>query len=352
MKKTLIAMAVMAVAGAASAQATLYGKIDIGWEYLDNGLGLSTSVTNKVGAGQFSGSRWGVKGTEDLGGGVNAVYQLEGGFAPDTGLTGQGGIGSTGPSTVAPGLANGNARIFGRQAYAGFTGGFGTLTLGRQYTPNDNILGLVDPMGAAGAQAGPFYSVFTQNGSNVDNKGMGRQNNAINYNIPAMGGLGAQVMFAPDESGVEDQRFFGANVTYSAGPLSAGLSYEQQTITNAAKSDTGVMIGGMYNLGAARLGGSYFNGTKANVAEDKISAFYVGVSVPMGAATLSGGYARQTLSVTGSNDATSTGFGFNAVYVLSKQTNLYAGYLNRDNVAAAGTSVKVSSFVTGLRKDF
>ena len=57
MKKTLVAMAVMAVAGAASAQATLYGKIDIGWEYLD----AAGVQTNKVGTGQFSGSRWGVR---------------------------------------------------------------------------------------------------------------------------------------------------------------------------------------------------------------------------------------------------------------------------------------------------
>ena len=224
--------------------------------------------------------------------------------------------------------------------------------MGRQYTANDNILGMVDPMGATGAQAGPFYSVFTQNGSNVDNKGFGRQNNSISYSIPKMGGVNAQVMFAPDESGAEDQRYFGVNGTYSAGPLSAAVSYEQQTATGASKSDSGVMIGGMYDLGAARLGGAYFNGTKSNATDDKISAYYLGVSAPMGAATVSAGYARQTLSVTGAADATSTGFGANAVYMLSKQTNLYVGYLNRENISAAGVSVKANSIVAGMRKDF
>ena len=354
MKKTLVAMAVMAVAGAASAQATLYGKIDIGWEYLD----AAGVQTNKVGTGQFSGSRWGVKGTEDLGGGLGVVYQLEGGFQPDTGLTGQSNLVGTGPNSgvrATTGVLDTrltDARIFGRQAYVGFTGGFGSLTLGRQYTPNDNILGLVDPMGAAGAQAGPMYSVFTSQGANVDNKGAGRQNNAISYSTPNMSGLGVQVMFAPDETGVVDQRFVGVNATYSAGPISAGVSYEQQTITGAAKSDTGVMIGGMYDLGAVRLGGTYFNGTKSNATEDKISAFYAGLSVPLGAATLSAGYARQTLSVAGSTDATSTGFGANAVYTLSKQTNLYAGYLSKDDVSALNVSTKTNSFVAGMRKDF
>jgi len=229
--------------------------------------------TNKIGSGNFSGARWGVKGTEDLGGGLGVVYQAEGGMSVDSGLTGQSAIAGTGPTGSA-----GQARLFGRQIYTGLTGGFGSLTLGRQYTPNDNILGLVDPMGATGAQAGPMYSVFTQNGSNVDNKGMGRQNNSISYSTPAMGGIGAQVMFAPDESGVDDQRFFGANVTYSAGPLSAALSYEQQTLTGAAKSDSGLMVGGMYDLGAARLGGAYFSGTKGNATEDKITAYYLGVA--------------------------------------------------------------------------
>ena len=341
MKKTLVAMAVMAVAGAASAQATLYGRVDLGYEYLDS-AGVQT---NKIQSGQFSGSRWGMRGTEDLGGGLSAVYTLEGGVSADTGLSGQSNNGAT--ATIG---GAGQARIFGRQIFTGISGGFGTLTLGRQYTPNDNILGLVDPMGATGAQAGPMYSVFTQNGANVDNFGQGRQNNSISYSMPAMGGLGAQIMYAPDESSATDQAFAGANLTYSAGPISAAVSYEQQTTTGAAKSSTGTMIGGMYNLGVARLGGAYFMGTKTT--DDKVSAYYLGVSAPLGAATVSGGYARQTLSSTGKNDATSTGFGLNATYAMSKMTSLYAGYLSRDNVSDAGVSAKVNSFVTGMIKSF
>ncbi len=286
-----------------------------------------------------------MRGTEDLGGGLSAVYTLEGGIAADTGLSGQTSLGATGTVGNA-----GEARIFGRQIFTGLSGKFGTLTLGRQYTPNDNILGLVDPMGATGAQAGPMYSVFTQNGANVDNVGRGRQNNSISYSLPAMGGLGAQIMYAPDESSATDQAFAGANVTYAAGPISAALSYEQQTSTGAAKSSTGVMAGGMYNLGVARVGGAYFNGTKTT--DDKISAYYLGVSAPVGAATVSAGYARQTLTSTGKNDATSTGFGLNAVYAMSKMTSLYAGYLTRDNVNDAGVSAKVNSFVTGMIKSF
>lgn len=341
MKKTLIAMAVMSVAGATFAQATLYGRVDLGYEYLD----AAGVQTNKIQAGNFSGSRWGMRGTEDLGGGLSAVYQLEGGFAADTGMSGQTGLGVTGPTGNA-----GEARVFGRQVFTGVSGGFGTLTLGRQYTPNDNILGLVDPMGATGAQAGPMYSVFTQNGSNVDNMGRGRQNNSISYSIPKMGALGAQIMYAPDESSATDQAFAGANLTYGDGPISAAASYEQQTSTGAGKSSSGLMAGGMYNMGAARLGGALYSGTKAN--DDKISAYYLGLSAPVGAATLSAGYARQTLSSTGKNDATSTGFGLNATYAMSKMTSLYAGYLSRDNVSDAGVSAKVNSFVTGMIKSF
>lgn len=110
MKKTLVALAVMAVAGAASAQiapnsVTLYGLIDTAIVFRDVG-GVSTTTMD---AGTMNGSRWGMKGTEDLGGGMSAVFQLEGGMDSSTQQLGQ--------STAGQ-----NPRIFGRQGYVGLSG--------------------------------------------------------------------------------------------------------------------------------------------------------------------------------------------------------------------------------------
>src|SRR5690606_10200795 len=115
MKKSLLALAVLGTfSGAALAQSsvTIYGVADAGIAYTDNGnpAGEQWSVES----GQQSGSRLGFKGTEDLGGGLSAIFTLESGFNLDNGTSAQGG------------------RLFGRQAWVGLNGGFGTVKLGRQ----------------------------------------------------------------------------------------------------------------------------------------------------------------------------------------------------------------------------
>ncbi len=115
MKKSLIALAVMAASGASFAQSvTLYGIADV-WVGSIKAAGNRTTVLE---SGGVSGSRWGLKGTEDLGGGLKANFLLEQGFAIDSGAGGSG---------------------FNRQAYVGFSGGFGEVKLGNVYTAYDDI---------------------------------------------------------------------------------------------------------------------------------------------------------------------------------------------------------------------
>lgn len=116
MKKTLAALAVLgAFAGsAAAADVTLYGVVDLGLNYQYSKVGDADAVnTFKEQAGQNSGSRFGLKGTEDLGNGVKVGFILENGFAADDGTMSQGG------------------RLFGREANLFVTGDFGTLSMGR-----------------------------------------------------------------------------------------------------------------------------------------------------------------------------------------------------------------------------
>ena len=129
----------------AQSTVTLYGAIDEGLQYTSNVKGKSNIETT---SGQDSGDRWGLKGSEDLGGGLKALFQIENGFNLNTGN-----------------LENGG-RIFGRQAYVGVqSDSFGTLTVGRQYDPLVDLLG---PLTANGNWAGSLLSHVYDN-DNTDN---------------------------------------------------------------------------------------------------------------------------------------------------------------------------------------
>lgn len=353
MKKNLVAMAVMAVAGAASAQATLYGVIDAGLQYSDVG---GTTKT-KMNSGQMNGSRFGLKGSEDLGGGLSAVFQLENGFGIDNATLGQ----SLATPTINAGAVVGDTsvgRIFGRQAYVGVEGAFGRLTLGRQYTPGDVVWG-IDGAGAQGAGGGgAIYTVFTSNFNQADNFGAARADNSINYSLPAMSGVTGNLMVALDESDVAGAKtnfvgtkYIGGNVGFAGGAFAFNVAWENQTKTNAAKTDTGWVGGVTYDLGVAKVGVMFSGGT--SVADTTDSAWGLGMTAPMGAIRLQASYARETSRASGGTaDATTTGWGGNLWYDLSKRSSVYVGYLNKEDTTASGVSTKATFLESGLRHSF
>src|ERR1700758_387549 len=111
-----LSLALLGATSAAHAQSsvTLYGLIDESFQWVHNANTANDNLYH-LASGNLQGSRWGLKGTEDLGGGLKAIFQLENGFDPNTGKLNQGG------------------RLFGRQAYVGLTQDmYGTVTLGRQ----------------------------------------------------------------------------------------------------------------------------------------------------------------------------------------------------------------------------
>ncbi|WP_028228304.1 porin [Paraburkholderia ferrariae] len=203
---TSLSLAALGAAGMAHAQSsvTLYGTIDTSLTYINHAQGNQNqwSLGNSSN-GNLSGSRWGLKGAEDLGGGLKAIFQLENGFNPSTGGLGQGG------------------RIFGRQAFVGLTAEqYGSLTLGRQYDPLiDQVQGITEDnyFGSAFATAGDV--------DNYDNSF--RVNSAIKYTTPVFSGLQAEVMYAfggvPGATSAE-QAWAGA-VAYNNGPLSLAGGY-------------------------------------------------------------------------------------------------------------------------------
>jgi predicted porin len=180
------AAAALAVAGApaaAQSSVTLYGVVDVSVETLNNVGAAGNSLTRVPSLTGYLPSRFGLRGSEDLGGGMRAVFVLENGFAPDQGTSNQGG------------------RLFGRQAWAGLAGSWGTIGVGRQYTMLFYSLLDADIMGPALYSSGSLDSYIPN----------ARADNAVTYQGRFAGWtLGATYSFGRD--------------TVNAGPSPAGTN--------------------------------------------------------------------------------------------------------------------------------
>ncbi|AET90138.1 MULTISPECIES: porin [Caballeronia] len=270
MKKSLLALAALgAFAGAAHAQSsvTLYGIIDAGFAYNNNSNGQKLYAMN---SGNLQGSRWGLRGTEDLGGGLKAIFVLENGFNVFNGQLGQGGA------------------EFGRQAYVGLGSQFGTVTLGRQY---DSV---VDFTGAfeVGSQWASYFGAHPGDLDNMNNSN--RVNNAIKFTSANYAGFtfGGLYSLGGNAGQFNRNQIWSVGLGYSQGPLQLGAGYlnvkdpnysffgntpNSRTATTAgattsnfgssrvingyasAKTQQVISAGGAYTFGAATVGATYSN---------------------------------------------------------------------------------------------
>ena len=210
MKKTLVAIAALTLVGAVSAQSsvTLYGRIDASIGSVKTTAGGVTIADPgvQIRSGGHTGSRWGLKGSEDLGGGLKANFTLEQGFNIDSG-------------TFADAT-----RQFSRQAFVGLSGGFGSLNIGRQYDIVDNMYGNYDAFGSSGYTPNQALSGLGNVGDTIV-----RQDNSVIYTTPSMGGLSAAAMWAPGENKVPGVtsagKHVGLMVNYANGPLGLGAAW-------------------------------------------------------------------------------------------------------------------------------
>ncbi|VWD54048.1 porin [Burkholderia lata] len=220
MKKSLLALVALgAFAGAAHAQSsvTLYGIIDEGLLFNNNSGGKHLY---SMASGVMQGSRFGLRGTEDLGGGLKAIFTLENGFDVNSGKLGQGGL------------------MFGRQAYVGLSSQYGTVTLGRQY---DSVVDFVGPL-EAGDQWGGYIAAHPGDLDNFNNAY--RVNNAIKYTSPTYAGFSFGGVYSL--GGIAGQfaknQVWSLGAGYNNGPLVLGVGYlNARTPGNA---------GGMFNNGS------------------------------------------------------------------------------------------------------
>ncbi|TAH48039.1 MAG: porin [Betaproteobacteria bacterium] len=333
MHKKIIALAVAGLAAApafAQSSVAVYGLIDMGFSHRSDNLVSGVKSRSAIDSGMANGSRLGFRGTEDLGNGVKLNFVLEQGMGVDTGASNQGG------------------RTFGRQSFVSLSSGFGTLALGRTYTPQNVLQATIDPFGDG--TVGKISNVYAGND---------RVDNAVFYTTPNFSGLSVALVYSGN-TGVTaanenvgnkgDQRFWAIAPTYVNGPLTVGANVHRQKAHDVddARTEKVWDLGASYDFGVVKLAamvGQRKDGSVADLGTLKIhddaKFWMVGASAPVftsGKVVASYVHARDDRDAGEDWKASKWALGY--VHTLSKRTNIYAAYASIDNNDASsyGTS--------------
>ena len=315
MKKSLIALAVLAASGAAMAQSsvTLYGIVDANVGYV-NHAGQDGKSAYGVGHSGNATSRLGFRGVEDLGGGLKAKFTLEGAILNDVG----GGF------------------DFKRESTVGLAGNFGEVRLGRELTPTFRAINKYDVFGATGVGRYLGFQDWAAAAGNAKQADVNsvRANNMITYVTPNFSGFNASLAYAFDEKALANKagRYAGGSVGYDNGPLSVTAAYAtvKTNLFGAAADRDTFSVGASYNFGVAKVTGmAAQNKYKADgQSSEKINSYLVGVSAPVGG--VGEVKAQYALYDQKALDTKAHQFSVGYVHNLSKRTALYGtvAYLN------------------------
>ncbi len=350
MKKSLIALAVLASASAAYAQSsvTLFGIVDAS---ITRGIGSISKKFQLTNSG-YNSSRLGFRGTEDLGGGMSASFWLEAGVNNDNGsgaptnLNNQ----STGTSAASAGT---QGLTFNRRSTVSLGGGWGEVRLGRDYTPQFWNLTVFDPFGTNGV--GTTQTLNSSLGGPVTV----RASNSMGYFLPGnLGGFYGQVQHYRGENNTNsviagtttnnngDGNGTAARVGYANGPMNAALAL------SSTKYATGNIktanIGGQWDFGVAKLMGHYNRDRISGGASGK--GALIGGLVPVGPGEIRLAYSTYKNNLAGNPKTNKIALGY--VHNLSKRTALYATYARVKNSGGAaqplgGSTTAANSNSTG-----
>ena len=339
MKKSLIALAVLAASGAAMAQSsvTLFGIVDTAVGYVDNANAAGDSVYGLSTSGNAT-SRLGFRGVEDLGGGLKAGFWLEGDIFGDDG--------------------NAAGFNFTRRSTVSLMGGFGEVRMGRDLTPNYSKTISYDLFSQTGI--GQFMgwrdwatnsdvgtTVSTADASNV------RSSNMISYYTPNFGGLTAGLGYGFDEQTTgKAGRYVGGYVAYDNGPLSLAASYDQRDLlVNGLVAGSAVLdrdtftLGGSYNLNVVKLNAIVQQSKyKALGESEKVNAYALGASAPVGAGEVKLQYALYDQKAI---DSKAHHISLGYVHNLSKRTAVYGTVSYMDNKDDSNLGLQAKNLSTG-----
>ncbi len=345
MKKSLIALAVLAAAGTASAQSsvTLFGIVDA---TLQVGRGSLTDKTQLASSG-YNASRVGFRGTEDLGGGLSASFWLEASLSNDNGTGGATNTNNQASGGALAGMAGGQGLVFSRRSTIGLAGAWGEVRLGRDVTPQYWNLGMYDPFGNVGVGATQMLTSIITGVTSL------RASNSIGYYLPGkLGGFYGQGMYylgENNEAGLatdDDGRGMGVRVGYAKGPFDVAVATSR---TEYAAGDVRQSnIGGSWDLGVVRA--------MAILSRDKngtvdAKGWMIGGLVPVGAGTIRASYSVYETDAAGEPESRKLALGY--AHNLSKRTILYTNLARVKNsggarAALGGSTTAANASSTGL----
>lgn len=338
MKKTLVALAALSTfAGAALAQSsvTLFGTVDLAARYTKaNGQNVKQLASSGL-----SSSRFGIRGEEDLGGGLKAGFWLESPINGDTGAAGGG-------------------AFWDRRASVSLMGAFGEVRLGRGKTSTRLVIDEFDVHGTTGL--GDSTRLYSDLGSGYKN--VNRSSNQVQYFLPGnLNGVYGSVDMAAGE-GVEGNKSYGGRIGYKAGALNVAGGYQSTDAAQGKKLKLG-SIGGSYDFGVAKASALY---SQLKFGDRKQNIFTAGVAVPV---TTQGQVLAQFSKASG-NAVTDKEIGGDAkmyslsyVHNLSKRTALYttaslidndngAGFQVANDAAKVGKGGRSGGLDVGIRHSF
>lgn len=343
----LAAFGVQAQTSNGSSSVTIYGVVDA---YLQSVRGDST--LHRVQSGGLSSSRFGLRGTEDLGSGLKAFYTLEAGFNADDGTSANGGT------------------LFGRQVFVGLgSERLGQISLGRQYSsvwyasnnysafgnsnagPNTGLIGGFaggyEPVrGASNGSVAPPASGATGNG------GPARVNNSVRYESPEFHGFRAGVLYGAGEvaGATSDQRLIDLFVRYSAGTVDVIASRITDKTTGAIGTDaTTTTLATKIAVGRGNVYAGFLNVDDGRAANEDGRGYWLGGDYRLGAHLVRAQYIANDPR-RGSDNKTQ-GFGVGYQFDISKRTSVYgalARYANQSNAGTNGLGRWTSSVPAGL----
>jgi predicted porin len=348
MKKSLIALAVMAAAGAASAQSsvTLFGIVDatLQWSKSSGGIAPATGdVRFRVTNSGYNSSRLGFRGTEDLGGGLSASFWLEAGVNNDDGSGQATSLNNQATTTTGGGLT------FNRRSTVSLAGrNWGELRIGRDYTPQFWNLTVFDPFGTNGAGTTATLQTGFTGATTV------RASNSIGYFAPAtLGGFYGQVQYYENENpnsigaAIDDGSGWGARVGFASGPFNVAAAYGKTQLSTG--DITQANIAGQWDFGMAKLlgqftfdegyfGGLYTDGT----------GWLLGALVPVGAGEIRVAYSQYEVDGVAGADPRVRKFALGYVHNLSKRTAVYTTWAHvRANDGATAANAGAAARVNG-----
>ncbi len=347
MKKSLIALAVLAVSGAAMAQSsvTLYGIVDayVG-STKDTTAGAGNTAKSAtaqsqsvVNSGGLKSNRWGLRGSEDLGNGLKASFKLEQRFKSDDGSLD--GVNFKGESSLS------------------LEGGFGKLTVGRASPVYDDLRDGTNPI--ADTNLSPVEDAIKE----VQGDYSSTWDNSVTYRSPSFSGFSAGLSLGLGENKsntVDASQNTAFTVQYKNGPLLVGYGYQNEETQNGTgmNDKTFNLLAASYDFGVAKLVGGYQSDEREalGVKTGDIDSYYFGVQAPVAkAVNVYFGYVNTTWdAVAAGADVKATGYTLAANYVLSKRTDLYVGYkqIKKENDNTGVDQGKISQFALGVRHTF